>query len=153
MFCPSGSDLIKVVVFEGNNAVLPCSLNTKENLVQNVFDWTKDGPQKQEVFLYDAGFHYNNGRSGQDKHFRGRVGHFQQELQLGNASIIITNTTVADSGNYTCFFPKLKPQQTFGVELLVGECITLISKTINPIHNLILFYALMKVTRRKCKHI
>ncbi|XP_039861085.1 inactive tyrosine-protein kinase 7-like [Simochromis diagramma] len=69
--------------------------------------------------MYDGGLHYNNGRRGQDEHFRGRVSHFPQELQFGNASIIIRNTTVADSGVYTCDFPHLQPEQRLCIKLVV----------------------------------
>lgn len=71
--------------------------------------------------MYDAGIHYNNGRPGQDKNFNGRVSHFPLELQFGNASIVIRNTKVADSGDYMCFFPRLQPEKTFNIKLVVGE--------------------------------
>lgn len=109
-----------MVVLEGSDAILPCSLSTKENIELNLFDWKKVDPHKQEVFRYDGGLHYNNGLPGQDEHFRGRVSHFPLELQSGNASIIIKNTVVPDSGNYTCDFP-LQQKQTFSIELVVGE--------------------------------
>ncbi|XP_063328841.1 butyrophilin-like protein 9 [Pelmatolapia mariae] len=114
---------IKVVVREGSDAILPCSLNTKESVVQKLFDWRKKAPNRQDVFMYDGGLHYYNGLPGQDEHFRGRVSHFPLELQFGNASIIIRNTTVADSGNYTCDFPHLQTQQAFNIRLVVDPVI------------------------------
>uniref|UniRef100_A0A8C9XGX1 Immunoglobulin domain-containing protein n=1 Tax=Sander lucioperca TaxID=283035 RepID=A0A8C9XGX1_SANLU len=90
-----------------SDVVLPCSLSTKENIVPG------------EVFLYDGGIHYNNGRGGQSEEFKGRVSHFQDELKHGNASIIIRNTKISDSGVYTCGFPRLEPRQTFNIELVV----------------------------------
>ncbi|XP_049428396.1 butyrophilin subfamily 2 member A1-like [Epinephelus fuscoguttatus] len=117
-----GSGDVTVVVKEGSDAVLPCSLSTKESISAKLFDWRKaaqkDG-KKKEVFYYDAGIHYNNGRPGQSEQFKGRVFHFPGELKHGNASIIIRNTTVTDSGNYTCDFPRLQPRQTFHIELVV----------------------------------
>uniref|UniRef100_A0A3P9D1N9 Butyrophilin-like protein 1 n=1 Tax=Maylandia zebra TaxID=106582 RepID=A0A3P9D1N9_9CICH len=110
---------IKVVVLEGSDAVLPCSLSTKEKTELKLFNWKKVDPNEQEVFRYDGGNHYNDGLPGQDKHFRGRVSHFPLELQSGNASIIIKNTVVPDSGNYTCDLP-LQQKQTFSIELVVG---------------------------------
>ncbi|XP_039858298.1 butyrophilin subfamily 2 member A2-like isoform X1 [Simochromis diagramma] len=110
---------VTVVVSEESDVILPCSLSTNQNLEQKLFDWRKKAPNKQEVFMYDGGLHYNNGRRGQDEHFRGRVSHFPQELQFGNASIIIRNTTVADSGVYTCDFPHLQPEQRFCIKLVV----------------------------------
>ncbi|XP_034725349.1 V-set and immunoglobulin domain-containing protein 1-like [Etheostoma cragini] len=111
-------------VERGADVVLPCSLSTKENIEFILFDWRKP-PQKdedlKEVFLYDAGIHYNNGRGGQSEEFKGRVSHFQDELKHGNASIIIRNTKISDSGEYSCYFPNLQPGQTFYIELVVVE--------------------------------
>lgn len=109
-----------MVVLEGSDAILPCSLSTKEKTELKLFNWKKVDPNEQEVFRYDGGNHYNDGLSGQDGHFRGRVSHFPLELQSGNASIIIKNTLVPDSGNYTCDLP-LQQKQTFSIELVVGE--------------------------------
>ncbi|KAM7421854.1 hypothetical protein PAMA_010081 [Pampus argenteus] len=100
--CLSGPG-VHVPVEEGGDAILPCSLSTKENIEKMVFDWKKDG--QTEVFFYEAGKHYNNGRAGQDEQFKGRVFHFQDELKSGNASIKIQNTKMTDNGSYTCNFP------------------------------------------------
>uniref|UniRef100_A0A3Q3M4B7 Ig-like domain-containing protein n=1 Tax=Mastacembelus armatus TaxID=205130 RepID=A0A3Q3M4B7_9TELE len=116
----SGTGDVTVKVKEGDDAILPCSLSTRENIVQKLFHWRKDG--QKEVFLYDAGVHYNNGRTGQDEQFRGRVSHFPDQLQFGNASIVIRNTKVTDSGNYTCDFPHLETRRLiFHISLIVGE--------------------------------
>uniref|UniRef100_A0A671UL58 Ig-like domain-containing protein n=1 Tax=Sparus aurata TaxID=8175 RepID=A0A671UL58_SPAAU len=129
---PKGSG-VKVFVKEHDDAVLPCSLSTGENLVGMLFDWRKNGQKdgQKEVFLYDAGNHYNNGRQGQDKQFKGRVSHFQGQLMNGDASIRIQNTKMADSGIYSCDFPKLQPRQTFSIELVVGTCPEPYIKTLN----------------------
>ncbi|KAK2861519.1 hypothetical protein Q5P01_001052 [Channa striata] len=112
-----GSNSITVFTIEGNDAILPCSLTT--NIVQKLFDWKKDG--QTEVFMYDAGVDYNNGRAGQDVQFKGRVSHFPEQLRFGNASIVVRNTKVTDSGNYTCDFPRLQPRETFHIKLLVNH--------------------------------
>ncbi|XP_047188432.1 butyrophilin-like protein 1 isoform X2 [Scophthalmus maximus] len=92
-------------------------MTNKENLRGTVFDWRKDG---LEVFLYVAGSYYGNGREGQDEQYKGRVSHFEEELKDGNSSILIRNTQIADSGNYTCVIPHLLPGRTFYSELVVG---------------------------------
>ncbi|XP_034724926.1 butyrophilin subfamily 2 member A2-like isoform X2 [Etheostoma cragini] len=113
------SKVIKVE--EDSDVVLPCSLSTKEDVTSGLFDWRKDGGLK-EVFLYDRGFHYNIGLVGQSEEFKGRVSHFQDELKHGNASIIIRNTKISDSGVYSCDFPELQKPQTFYFKLVVvGE--------------------------------
>ncbi|KAK9529730.1 hypothetical protein VZT92_013805 [Zoarces viviparus] len=115
-----GSDVIKVE--QDSDVILPCSLSNQQDITAAVFDWKKVAPRGQrqeEVFFYDSGIHYNNGRTGQSQQFRGRVSYFEDELKHGNASIIITNTKMADSGNYSCAFPLLQTPQTFYIELVV----------------------------------
>uniref|UniRef100_A0AAX7UEH1 Ig-like domain-containing protein n=1 Tax=Astatotilapia calliptera TaxID=8154 RepID=A0AAX7UEH1_ASTCA len=119
-----GPGVVTVVVPEGSDPVLPCSPTTKENLEEKLFDWKKVGPNKQEVFFYDGGTHYNNGHQGQHEHFSGRVFHFSDQLRFGNASIIIRNAQITDSGDYICVFPRLQPaEETFNVKLLVGAAL------------------------------
>ncbi|XP_076740469.1 butyrophilin-like protein 1 [Maylandia zebra] len=118
----NGRGTVVVVVSEGNYIILPCSLSSQESLVRTRFHWKKD--DEREVFVYNAGLHHNNRRSGQDEHFRGRVSHFSDQLKFGNASIIIRNTKVADSGDYTCDFPFHQPdRETFNVTLVVGAAL------------------------------
>ncbi|XP_038547994.1 V-set and immunoglobulin domain-containing protein 1-like isoform X1 [Micropterus salmoides] len=109
-------EVIRMVVKEGSEAILPCSLGTT-NIKGELFDWKKD--EKKEVFLYDKGNHYNNGRVGQDERFKGRVFHFQEQLQFGNASIVIRNTKVTDSGSYTCDFPLPQRKRQSRIALVV----------------------------------
>ncbi|XP_030274897.1 butyrophilin subfamily 1 member A1-like [Sparus aurata] len=115
-------DAVRVLVEQDSDAVLPCLISPKRNLSGKAFDWKKDESRKEkkEVFLYDAGLHYNNGRTGQDEQFKGRVSFFEDELQNGNASIKIQNTKMADSGNYSCDFPRLQSQTSI-IELVVDQ--------------------------------
>ncbi|KAL7407054.1 hypothetical protein ABVT39_002113 [Epinephelus coioides] len=110
-----GPAAIKVLVSEGSDVTLPCSLSTKENIEQKLFDWTKDDGM-MGVFMYDNGLYHNN---GQDEQFKGRVFHFQDELKHGNASIIIRNTKMADSGNYTCVLQLRQRREKSHVMLVV----------------------------------
>uniref|UniRef100_A0A3B4UN11 Butyrophilin subfamily 3 member A2-like n=1 Tax=Seriola dumerili TaxID=41447 RepID=A0A3B4UN11_SERDU len=110
-----GPEIIKVT--EGSDVTLPCSITG--DIESRRFDWKKDG--QKEVYVYDSGLDYSQGLSGQHEQFKGRVSHFPGELKNGNASITIRNTTVADSGNYTCEFKHLSNQK-FLMKLLVGEC-------------------------------
>lgn len=91
-----------VIVIEGEDAVLPCSLNSKENIEKMVFVWKKDN---KEVFLY------KDGRVGEGAQFKERVSHFKNELKFGNAFIRIKNTKMTDSGTYICHFPA--KQETY----------------------------------------
>nr|XP_033482510.1 butyrophilin-like protein 1 [Epinephelus lanceolatus] len=110
-----------VVILKDGNALLPCSLSTKQNIEQGHFDLNKvaqNNEKQKEVFRYNQGRHSNTGFGSQDEEFKGRVSHFQEELKHGNASIIIRNTRLTDSGNYTCTFTE--PRQTFHIKLVVG---------------------------------
>ncbi|XP_073323644.1 butyrophilin-like protein 1 [Pagrus major] len=108
----AAGDGVKVVVKQDSDAVLPCSLSTKEDITGKTFDWRKD-ESRQEVFFYDSGIFRS-----EDQQFIDRVSHFQDQLMNGDASIKITKTKMADSGNYSCIFPHLQ-RQTFNIELVV----------------------------------
>ncbi|KAG7215039.1 hypothetical protein INR49_022833, partial [Caranx melampygus] len=95
----SGPAVTHLVVKEGNDAVLPCSLSTT-SIKQELFDWKKDG--QREVFMYDRGSIYDEKRSGQDEHFKGRVFHFPEHLESGNASIVIRDTKVKTKTDPRC---------------------------------------------------
>uniref|UniRef100_A0A3Q1FHG3 Ig-like domain-containing protein n=1 Tax=Acanthochromis polyacanthus TaxID=80966 RepID=A0A3Q1FHG3_9TELE len=88
---------IRVVARVGEDVVLPCSLGPEVDIEPALFDWTKD---QQDVFLYNAGTYQSV-----DSQFQGRVSHFPDKLKNGNASILIRNITLSDSGNYSCYFP------------------------------------------------
>nr|XP_043879938.1 butyrophilin-like protein 2 isoform X1 [Solea senegalensis] len=109
--------VINMVVREGDDAVLSCSLGSR-SIKQELFDWKKDG--QKEVFMYNRGTHYNNNPTNQDPDFRGRVFHFAQQLDVGNASVVIRPTKVTDSGSYTCDFPFHQPRRRSHIVLVVG---------------------------------
>ncbi|XP_058488124.1 V-set domain-containing T-cell activation inhibitor 1-like [Solea solea] len=117
----SAPAVINMVVREGDDAVLSCSLGSR-SIKQELFDWKKDG--QKEVFMYDRGSHYNNNPSSQDPDFRGRVFHFAQQLEVGNASVVIRPTKVTDSGNYTCDFPFHQPRRRSHIVLVVDPILT-----------------------------
>ncbi|XP_027140931.1 selection and upkeep of intraepithelial T-cells protein 2 isoform X3 [Larimichthys crocea] len=106
--------VVKVFVQEDSDAILPCSPSTKESLVFKTFDWIKENDRQRDVFLYQSGVT----KTGADK-FKDRVSYFTDELKNGNASIIIGNAKMEDSGNYTCIFLYLVPRESFHVELVV----------------------------------
>ncbi|XP_069025724.1 V-set and immunoglobulin domain-containing protein 1-like [Embiotoca jacksoni] len=128
----TGSDVTRLIVKEDDNAILMCSF--PESIIDKMFDWKKQ-EDKKEVFFYNEGEHYNNGRSGQDEQFKGRVFHFEDQLVSGNASIVITKTQPGDSGNYTCDFPEDSPSRRANVELIIRASpkpyVTIINATKN----------------------
>ena len=106
----------EVFTREGEDAILPCGLGSPVNLKDEVFDWKKE---QQEVFFYEKGKHYDNGKRGQDLQFVGRVHLLPGALQAGNASVNLTSVTQADGGVYSCYFPRRK--LTRWIRLTVGE--------------------------------
>ncbi|KAI3369330.1 hypothetical protein L3Q82_007463 [Scortum barcoo] len=110
---------VKVIVMEDRDAILPCSLESGENIESRLFDWRKDYQKdgSKDVFMYN---NKNQDLSHQSEQFRGRVFHFPDELKNGNASIKITETKLADGGVYTCIFPYPQPERKFNIELVVG---------------------------------
>ncbi|XP_039858277.1 butyrophilin subfamily 1 member A1-like isoform X8 [Simochromis diagramma] len=116
----SETPVARVTVREDDDVILPCSLDTNENIESMLFDWVKEVPRK-EVFMYRNRSHYNNGLPGQDVEFKGRVSHYPEELKYGNASIRLKQTRLEDKGTYTCIFPEIKPsEKIFRIELVVG---------------------------------
>ncbi|XP_055077747.1 butyrophilin-like protein 2 isoform X2 [Periophthalmus magnuspinnatus] len=83
-----------VAVSEGEDAILPCSLESRENIHR--FSWSKD---HKEVFFYDT---------DRVKSEEQRLTHFEHKLKSGNASIKIHNTQKSDSGRYSCKIPDIQ---------------------------------------------
>ncbi|KAM8757409.1 immunoglobulin superfamily member 11-like [Acanthopagrus schlegelii] len=109
-------DAVRVVVEQDSDAVLPCLIRTKENITGELLVWKKD--DQKEVFTHDTSDKFPN--RDQDDQFKGRVSVFQDQLQNGNASIKITRTKMADSGNYSCIFPHHQSQPSI-IELVVDR--------------------------------
>ncbi|XP_039653092.1 uncharacterized protein LOC120557125 [Perca fluviatilis] len=111
-----------IKVEEGSDVTLPCSLWPKEDLQSTQFIWQKISQNPDDghkVFLYDKGDLYSDERPGQSEQFKGRVSHFPDELEQGNASITTRNTTRADSGDYRCIVPLIQKPQIFYIKLVV----------------------------------
>ncbi|TWW61428.1 hypothetical protein D4764_04G0000740 [Takifugu flavidus] len=118
LFDPPEPTRIRMVVKEDSEVVLNCSASG--SVRDQVFDWKKD--TDVEVFLYSRGSTYGSGLSGQSRQFAGRVAHFPEALDLGNASIKIKKAEVRDSGIYTCTFPRSAPVLRSEISLVV-DCI------------------------------
>ncbi|XP_059894776.1 V-set and immunoglobulin domain-containing protein 1-like isoform X2 [Gadus macrocephalus] len=91
----SGADINEVFTREGEDATLTFALDSPVDLTDEAFDLKKG---KQDVFFYIQGKDYNNGREGQDPHYVGRVHLLPGGLQAGNASVVLSGVTQADSG-------------------------------------------------------
>ena len=114
----AGADITEVFTREGEDAILPCGLDSPVDLTDEAFDLKKG---KQEVFFYIQGKDYNNGREGQDPHYVGRVHLLPGGLQAGNASVVLSGVTQADSGVYKCVILAKRTQSNRDILLTVGE--------------------------------
>ena len=114
----AGADINEVFTREGDDAILPCALGSPVDLTDEAFDLKKG---KQEVFFYIQGKDYNDGREGQDPQFVGRVRLLQGGLQAGDASVVLSSVTQADSGVYKCVILAKRTQSNRDILLTVGE--------------------------------
>uniref|UniRef100_A0A8C5CFQ4 Ig-like domain-containing protein n=1 Tax=Gadus morhua TaxID=8049 RepID=A0A8C5CFQ4_GADMO len=114
----AGADITEVFTREGEDAILPCALGSPVDLTDEAFDLKKG---KQEVFFYRQGKDYNDGLGGQDPHYVGRVHLLPGGLQAGNASVVLSGVTQADSGVYKCVILAKRTQSNRDILLTVGE--------------------------------
>ena len=114
----AGADITEVSTREGDDAILPCALDSPVDLTDEAFDLKKG---KQEVFFYIQGKDYNNGREGQDPQFVGRVRLLQGGLQAGDASVVLSSVTQADSGVYNFVILTRRTHSHRYIRLTVGE--------------------------------
>ncbi|XP_030230564.1 uncharacterized protein LOC115557114 [Gadus morhua] len=117
------ADITEVFPREGEDATLTFALDSPVDLTDEAFDLKKG---KQEVFFYIQGKDYNNGREGQDPHYVGRVHLLPGGLQAGNASVVLSGVTQADSGVYK-FVILTKLTKSYGDILLTVVVKSLLS--------------------------
>ncbi|XP_074515127.1 uncharacterized protein LOC141782519 [Sebastes fasciatus] len=86
----SGGEVTREGVL-GESVLLPC--NCSERDLDEEFQWQKETPKKEPVF---------NGTTFEDK-YKGRAKIFLPENN-NNCSILLTNITAEDQGEYTCRF-------------------------------------------------
>uniref|UniRef100_UPI001447C5DC CD276 antigen-like n=1 Tax=Epinephelus lanceolatus TaxID=310571 RepID=UPI001447C5DC len=85
---------VKVKV--GDDAILPCQLETPFDKKTQKVEWTRND---KDVHLYRQG---KNDLTHQDKHFKGRTALFHDEMAKGNISLKVSKVNEQDEGNYTC---------------------------------------------------
>ncbi|MEQ2221824.1 hypothetical protein ILYODFUR_019577 [Ilyodon furcidens] len=115
-----GDEHVHVKYQEDEDVTLPCTFST--SLTDSRIDWKQDGKNgRKDVFLWEYG---TVQLSSQDEHFKDRVSHFPDKIKHGNASIIIKNAKVSDSGTYTCLYVnrgETDPEEYHKVILTVGH--------------------------------
>lgn len=95
---------LQVTGFVGDSVLIPCSYQVRElkeisvfwryNTSRNVYDIEKGKPSTIE----------------QDPMFKGRITSFLQEHKNGNFSLILSNLTVTDAGDFSCYITGVKEE-------------------------------------------
>ncbi|RXN12757.1 butyrophilin subfamily 1 member A1-like isoform X2 [Labeo rohita] len=90
-----------VLVIAGEDVILPCSVKPSTSVVDMRVEWFRpDLKDSQLVHLYDDHVDKN---TDQIQSYIGRTKLNHQELQRGDASLILSSVRVSDEGLYKCF--------------------------------------------------
>lgn len=108
-----------VLAVEGDDVVLPCHVEPKENVAGLPLEWAKVHSDLPEVVEY---VHvYRDVQELLDMKapsYHGRTTLSDEGLRRGDMSLGISNVTRADSGRYRCYLPTL---ESFTLVRLLGE--------------------------------
>uniref|UniRef100_W5LW18 Ig-like domain-containing protein n=1 Tax=Lepisosteus oculatus TaxID=7918 RepID=W5LW18_LEPOC len=88
-----------VIVFPGEDAVLPCYLSPEISAEDLQIRWFRKD-YNDPVCLYESGW-YNF--EGQSPDYRDRAGLFPEELHRGNVSLSLRDVRRSDHGQYKCY--------------------------------------------------
>ncbi|RVE60846.1 hypothetical protein OJAV_G00184610 [Oryzias javanicus] len=114
-------DFYQISAAPGDDVILPCRLDSEEDLQDHMVEWTKleiepDPAGRRFVYLY-------HNRTTKTKFmletFIQRVSLNPDGLKRGDVTLKIRKVTLQDEGTYRCFIPGLNHRET--VHLVVGE--------------------------------
>ncbi|KAM7380401.1 hypothetical protein PAMP_003702 [Pampus punctatissimus] len=108
VFSASGDDEMTVNSFLRDHVLLPCSCPNRN--VDKDFKWQMEKPNKTMVYKMASGF--------SDK-YKGRGKVFLDE-NSSNCSILLTNITQNDQGEYRCIFNSEERYRSFSVNLNIS---------------------------------
>ncbi|XP_023201932.1 uncharacterized protein LOC111610948 [Xiphophorus maculatus] len=92
---------VKIKAEPGDDRILPCKDPDQEQI--KAVEWSRTDLESGFVLLYrDSRFDLTN----QDPSYRNRVDLLVGQIQKGDASLILQNTTTDDSGTYECHVVK-----------------------------------------------
>lgn len=111
-----------VLAVEGDDVVLPCHVEPKDNMVELPLEWTKVHSDLQDFpEAVDYVHVYRDLQELMDMKapsYHGRTTLSVEGLRRGDMSLGISNVTRADGGRYRCYLPTLK---SFTLVRLLGE--------------------------------
>uniref|UniRef100_A0A3B3HVX3 Ig-like domain-containing protein n=1 Tax=Oryzias latipes TaxID=8090 RepID=A0A3B3HVX3_ORYLA len=104
-----------IIAAPGDDVILPCRLDSQEDLQDHSVEWTKVD-MKRFVFLY---WNRQTITEHMSESFIPRVSLNQDGLKRGDGTLKIRNVSLQDEGKYSCFIPGKNFRET--VQLVVGE--------------------------------
>ncbi|XP_066518270.1 NACHT, LRR and PYD domains-containing protein 12-like [Hoplias malabaricus] len=127
--------VLPLIINQGEDVVLPCSLRPNISAVDMRVEWSKLGVRSLIVHLYKDRAEKND---EQFEDYRGRTSLFKEELKNGNTSLKLSAVQISDEGVYNCLiesssdyddinvYVKIKGQ-VFHAWKIIVFCISLFS--------------------------
>uniref|UniRef100_A0A3P9NJI2 Ig-like domain-containing protein n=1 Tax=Poecilia reticulata TaxID=8081 RepID=A0A3P9NJI2_POERE len=146
-----------VVAAPGDDVILQCLVEPQLDMVDMTVEWSRpDAKHRPKGMEYVHLYRDNNEvLDMKSSSYYGRTALFADGLRHGNISLIVTNVTTADDGEYKCFIPKLHGNtKSSVVRLIVAvsgpvSSLRLVLLIIGPISGILLiillFYSVSKV--------
>ncbi|KAM6894699.1 uncharacterized protein PEZ65_022352 [Lycodopsis pacificus] len=104
-----------IVATLGDDIIVPCHLEPADDVSGLTLEWARPDLNPRFVHVWRSGIELV---SKKHKSFEGRTSLFIDELKIGNASLKLSNVTLADRGTYKCYLPGLERQSL--IQLVVG---------------------------------
>ncbi|XP_028998866.1 hyaluronan and proteoglycan link protein 4-like [Betta splendens] len=97
LVCSTAEDLKEVTAQPGDNVVLQCRGSSHGAV--DLLEWSRTDLKSEYVFYYRDGLVYDD---SQHKAFHGRVELKDAQMKDGDASVVLKNVTIRDTGTYEC---------------------------------------------------
>ncbi|XP_036002194.1 myelin-oligodendrocyte glycoprotein [Fundulus heteroclitus] len=114
-----------IVAAPGEDVVLLCHVEPQLDVVDLTVEWSKPDLKPDSNYRPKGMEYVHLYRDNRDVpdmkilSYKGRTALFADGLRQGNISLLITNVTAADEGQYRCFIPKLNAQIKSSVVQLI----------------------------------
>ncbi|KAM4714057.1 myelin-oligodendrocyte glycoprotein-like isoform 2-T2 [Anableps anableps] len=110
-----------IVAAPGDDVILQCHVEPEFDVVDVTVEWSKPDPKPRPKGMEYVHL-YRDNREVLDMKtlsYHGRTTLLPDDLKKGNISLMITNVTTADEGQYKCFIPKLNGQIKYSIVHLI----------------------------------
>uniref|UniRef100_A0A3B3TRC1 Ig-like domain-containing protein n=1 Tax=Poecilia latipinna TaxID=48699 RepID=A0A3B3TRC1_9TELE len=106
---------------KGDDVILQCLVEPQLDMVDMTVEWSRPDAKRRPkgmeyVHLYRDNHEVEDMKSSS---YHNRTALFAGGLRHGNISLIVTNVTTADEGEYKCFIPKLQGNTKSSIVRLV----------------------------------